>query len=58
MDLVLELSSLDRFFRATGSPRKPRGKPSPDVYIEAAHRLGSDPEETAALAPAAVEGNT
>jgi HAD superfamily hydrolase (TIGR01509 family) len=50
IDLVLELSSLDRFFRATVSSEEvPRGKPSPDVYIEAARRLGSDPEETAAI---------
>jgi HAD superfamily hydrolase (TIGR01509 family) len=50
IDLVLELSSLDRFFRATVSSEEvARGKPSPDVYIEAARRLGSDPEETAAI---------
>jgi HAD superfamily hydrolase (TIGR01509 family) len=50
IDLVLELSGLDRFFRATVSSEEvARGKPSPDVYIEAAHRLGSDPEETAAI---------
>lgn len=50
IDLVLDLSGLDRFFRATVSSEEvPRGKPSPDVYIEAARRLGSDPEETAAI---------
>jgi HAD superfamily hydrolase (TIGR01509 family) len=50
IDLVLELSGLDRFFRATVSSEEvPRGKPSPDVYIEAARRLGSDPKETAAI---------
>lgn len=50
IDLVLNLSGLDRFFRATVSSEEvPRGKPSPDVYIEAARRLGSDPEETAAI---------
>jgi HAD superfamily hydrolase (TIGR01509 family) len=50
IDLVLELSGLDRFFRATVSSEEvPRGKPSPDVYLEAARRLGSDPESTAAI---------
>jgi HAD superfamily hydrolase (TIGR01509 family) len=50
IDLVLELSGLDRFFRATVSSEEvPRGKPSPDVYLEAARRLGSDPKETAAI---------
>lgn len=50
IDLVLDLSGLDRCFRATVSSEEvPRGKPSPDVYIEAARRLGSDPEETAAI---------
>jgi beta-phosphoglucomutase-like phosphatase (HAD superfamily) len=27
----------------------PRGKPSPDVYLEVARRLGVDPEKTAAI---------
>jgi HAD superfamily hydrolase (TIGR01509 family) len=50
IDLVLELSGLDRFFRATVSSEEvARGKPSPDVYLEAARRLGSDPEATAAI---------
>jgi HAD superfamily hydrolase (TIGR01509 family) len=50
IDLVLDLSGLNRFFRATVSSEEvPRGKPSPDVYLEAARRLGSHPEETAAI---------
>jgi HAD superfamily hydrolase (TIGR01509 family) len=50
IDLVLDLSGLDRYFRATVSSEEvPRGKPSPDVYLEAARRLGADPEETAAV---------
>ena len=50
MDLVLDLSDLDRYFRATVSSEEvPRGKPSPDVYLEAARRLGLNPEETAAI---------
>src|SRR3712207_2047431 len=50
IDLVLELSGLDRFFRATVSSEEvPRGKPAPDVYLEAARRLGADPSRTAAV---------
>ncbi len=50
IDLVLGLSGLDRFFRATASSEEvPRGKPSPDVYLEAARRLGADPESSAAV---------
>ena len=50
IDLVLDLSDLDRYFRATVSSEEvPRGKPSPDVYLEAARRLGLNPEETAAI---------
>jgi HAD superfamily hydrolase (TIGR01509 family) len=50
IDLVLSLSGLDRYFRVTVSSEEvPRGKPSPDVYLEAARRLGSDPKETAAI---------
>jgi HAD superfamily hydrolase (TIGR01509 family) len=50
IDLVLELSGLDRFFAATVSSEEvPRGKPAPDVYVEAARRLGVAPERCAAL---------
>jgi HAD superfamily hydrolase (TIGR01509 family) len=50
IDLVLELSGLDRFFRATVSSEEvPRGKPAPDVYLEAARRLGANPERSAAV---------
>ena len=50
IDLVLELSGLDRFFEATASSEEvPRGKPSPEVYLEAASRLGADPTKTAAV---------
>ena len=50
IDLVLGLSGLDRFFGATVSSEEvPRGKPAPDVYLEAARRLGADPERSAAL---------
>jgi HAD superfamily hydrolase (TIGR01509 family) len=41
IDLVLELSGLARYFRVTVSSEEvPRGKPAPDVYLEAARRLG------------------
>jgi HAD superfamily hydrolase (TIGR01509 family) len=50
IDLVLELSGLARFFRATVSSEEvPRGKPAPDVYLEAAQRLGVDPTRSAAI---------
>jgi HAD superfamily hydrolase (TIGR01509 family) len=50
IDLVLELGDFGRFFRATVSSEEvARGKPSPDVYLEAARRLGSDPKKTAAI---------
>jgi HAD superfamily hydrolase (TIGR01509 family) len=50
IDLVLELSGLERFFRATVSSEEvPRGKPAPDVYVETARRLGVDPARCAAI---------
>jgi len=50
IDLVLELSGLSRYFRATVSSEEvPRGKPAPDVYLEAARRLGADPTRAAAV---------
>lgn len=50
IDLVLGLSGLHRFFQATVSSEEvPRGKPAPDVYLEAARRLGVDPERCAAV---------
>jgi HAD superfamily hydrolase (TIGR01509 family) len=50
IDLVLELTGLDSLFRATiSSEEVPRGKPAPDVYLEAARRLGADPESCAAI---------
>jgi HAD superfamily hydrolase (TIGR01509 family) len=45
IDLVLDVSGLGRFFRATVSSEEvPRGKPAPDVFLEAARRLGVAPE--------------
>lgn len=50
IDLALELSGLARFFRATVSSEEvARGKPAPDVYLEAARRLDVDPERCAAV---------
>jgi HAD superfamily hydrolase (TIGR01509 family) len=50
IDLVLELSGLARFFSATVSSEEvPRGKPAPDVYLEAAKRLEVDPAVCAAV---------
>jgi len=45
IDFVLEVSGLDRLFRATVSSEEvPRGKPAPDVYLEAARRLRASAE--------------
>ena len=50
IDLALELGHLARFFRATVSSEEvERGKPAPDVYLEAARRLGVDPARAAAI---------
>jgi len=50
IDLVLELSELARFFRVTVSSEEvARGKPAPDVYLEATGRLGVPPERCAAV---------
>jgi HAD superfamily hydrolase (TIGR01509 family) len=51
IDAVLAESGLGQYFRAAVSSEEvPRGKPAPDVYLEAARRLG-----VAAAACAAVE---
>jgi HAD superfamily hydrolase (TIGR01509 family) len=50
IDLVLELSGLDRLFRATVSSEEvARGKPAPDVYLEACRRLGVEPPNAVAV---------
>ena len=50
IDAVLELANLDRFFRVTVSSEEvARGKPAPDVYLEAARRLDVAPERCAAV---------
>src|SRR3954469_25079658 len=41
VELVVEVAGLEECFRAiVSSEEVPRGKPSPDVYLEAARRLG------------------
>jgi HAD superfamily hydrolase (TIGR01509 family) len=50
IDLTLELSGMAPYLRATVSSEEvARGKPAPDVYLEAARRLGVDPTRTAAI---------
>jgi HAD superfamily hydrolase (TIGR01509 family) len=50
IDLFLELTGTRELFRATVSSEEvERGKPAPDVYLEAARRLGVDPEGCAAI---------
>jgi HAD superfamily hydrolase (TIGR01509 family) len=50
IDLVLEVGDLDRAFRATVSSEEvAAGKPAPDVYLEAARRLGVAPDRCAAI---------
>ena len=50
IDLVLESSGLGRYFEASVSSEEvPRGKPAPDVFLEAAGRLGTEPARCAAV---------
>ena len=50
IDVVLEQAAIARQFRATVSSEEvARGKPSPDVFREAARRLGVDPAACAAI---------
>jgi HAD superfamily hydrolase (TIGR01509 family) len=50
IDLVLDVSGLAPSFRVTvASEEVARGKPAPDVYLEAARRLGVAPENCAAV---------
>ena len=50
IDAVLLVAGLTPFFAATVSSEEvPRGKPSPDVYLEAARRLGVDAQQCAAV---------
>ena len=50
IDTVLEVAGLAPSFSATVSSEEvARGKPAPDVYLEAARRLGVDPAGCAAI---------
>jgi HAD superfamily hydrolase (TIGR01549 family) len=50
IETVLEVTGLAPLFQATVSSEEvARGKPAPDVYLEAARRLGVDPTRCAAV---------
>jgi HAD superfamily hydrolase (TIGR01509 family) len=50
IDAVLEVTGLHSWFSAfVSSEEVPRGKPSPDVYLEAARRIGVPPQLCAAV---------
>lgn len=50
VDAVLEaLGVADRFVATVSSEEVGRGKPAPDVYLEAARRMGVDPAAAAAI---------
>jgi HAD superfamily hydrolase (TIGR01509 family) len=50
IDAVLSAAGLADVFAATVSSEEvPRGKPAPDVYLEAARRLGVEPDRAAAI---------
>ncbi len=49
-EAVLDLAGIADCFSATVSSEEvPQGKPAPDVYLEAARRLGVEPERCAAV---------
>ncbi len=50
IDRVLDVSGLAPYFKATVSSEEvERGKPAPDVYLEAARRLGVEPSRSVAI---------
>ena len=50
IDAALEMAGLTPYFAATVSSEEvERGKPAPDVYLEAARRLGVNPKRCAAV---------
>jgi HAD superfamily hydrolase (TIGR01509 family) len=50
IDAVLATAGLSSLFQATVSSEEvPRGKPAPDVFLEAARRLGVRPDRAAAI---------
>ena len=50
IDRVLEVAALAPYFRVTVSSEEvTRGKPAPDVYLEAARRLGVEPQRAVTI---------
>jgi HAD superfamily hydrolase (TIGR01509 family) len=50
IDLALDVGKLAPLFRVTVSSEEvARGKPAPDVYLEAARRMGVEPQRAAAI---------
>jgi HAD superfamily hydrolase (TIGR01509 family) len=50
IDVVLEAGAIADLFKATVSSEEvAAGKPAPDVYLEAAHRLGVEPAQCTAV---------
>jgi HAD superfamily hydrolase (TIGR01509 family) len=50
IDIVLEVGGFGDLFQVTlSSEEVERGKPAPDVYLEATKRMGVDPARTAAI---------
>ena len=50
IEVVLRAAGIDELFAsAVSSEQVPRGKPAPDVYLEAARRLGVDPTRCGAV---------
>jgi HAD superfamily hydrolase (TIGR01509 family) len=50
IELVLDLANMRALFAATVSAEEvARGKPAPDVYLEAARRVGAEPSRCAAV---------
>jgi HAD superfamily hydrolase (TIGR01509 family) len=50
IDIVVEVGGFEDLLAVTVSSEEvERGKPAPDVYLEAARRMGVDPEKTAAI---------
>jgi HAD superfamily hydrolase (TIGR01509 family) len=50
IDLVVEVGGFEELFEVTVSSEEvERGKPAPDVYLEATRRMGVDPTRSAAI---------
>jgi HAD superfamily hydrolase (TIGR01509 family) len=50
IDIVVEVGGFEDLFAVTlSSEEVERGKPAPDVYLEAMKRMGADPSRTAAI---------